>query len=754
MPRLCQANKTTRVGKVTWAMWGRVSRHGILLPAELGQDTYIVNNSAPRFLEGLERRYGMMEHQQEQGSPEKSLRVVRIGALQESFNSSINQMVREMFETRTEHVQGAPHKRPDTEDLRRMHKIKKRATSARMDGTFALWNVDTDLCDLCSFLVYLVVSSFSQHDPDQKMWPPTDTEFLLDCSSGKIFWHHSLAHFSNLAGNACELCALLAEALWDKLDQPLDSIWDDRAPLEIEICTWYPHILSPTFIVGFSHTSSTDRVQFCFSDEPRGSSLSEKSIQRVSELLWTCMSTHQICSRNDSPLPTRAIDVGSNTEDVGPRLVITEGQTGSYIALSHCWGNGVNHVLTEERMKVYECGIGPDQLTTTFSHAIHIARKLGIRWLWIDALCIIQDCNGDWKREALRMAKVYENAAMVLSAASGPNSSSGMEFKRSVQVLKTAIRTPRHSIGRFVQQTFNLLVNRKEPIDSRAWTLQEHMMATAVFRVSRELHAWRCREKEWREEETMLRTPTPVHMTTVSKFKDDQDFISRWQKVVMEYSRRKLKFPEDRLPALSGIASTFEARAALSGFKSRTYLVGMWRESLVRDLLWASSAPQVVETERAPSWSWIVMDQSVEYCGTQIYASSCCEIVHDQTYVDDGSKAARRVKGTLVIKGFAGRIGQNLRDEDSVGEAIARQLGLYSALPLAVWLDRIPRAPIWYLKLAQGDHSTEPTPVHWLMLLEENHMDEKSTEGTFRRVGLCKAKVDTISGKEEVITVV
>ncbi|KAL0265032.1 hypothetical protein SLS55_000989 [Diplodia seriata] len=330
-----------------------------------------------------------------------------------------------------------------------MRNISKRAALARENGVFSDWNVDTNLCDLCSLLIYLAVSSFSRHDLGKPEWPQIDADILINSPSGKVFWHHGLAHFRDVAGHACPLCRLFTEALWDKLAQDPDDVWDDRAPLEIGIYTWYPPVSSPTFKAGFSHMKSTDRLEFNFSEQPRGNSLSAGSIRRASQLLWTCINTHPSCSRRDNPLPTRVIDVGLNKETASPRLVATEGQTGSYIALSHCWGNSVNHVLTKERVRGFERGIELDKLTRTFTHAVYLARELGIRWLWIDALCIIQDSDRDWHREALKMAKVYENAVMVLSAASGPDSSSGMEFKRSAKVLKNMLAHGGHG----VQQT-------------------------------------------------------------------------------------------------------------------------------------------------------------------------------------------------------------------------------------------------------------------------------------------------------------
>lgn len=50
--------------------------------------------------------------------------------------------------------------------------------------------------------------------------------------------------------------------------------------------------------------------------------------------------------------------------------------------------------------------------------AIQITRSLGIRYLWIDALCILQDLDdpSDWLKESARMGDVYKFAYVTISA--------------------------------------------------------------------------------------------------------------------------------------------------------------------------------------------------------------------------------------------------------------------------------------------------------------------------------------------------
>ncbi|KAH8746866.1 hypothetical protein F5882DRAFT_312155, partial [Hyaloscypha sp. PMI_1271] len=92
-------------------------------------------------------------------------------------------------------------------------------------------------------------------------------------------------------------------------------------------------------------------------------------------------------------LPTRVIDVGPNAGSQEPFLSITNGKEGSWIALSHCWGEyqPLRSTVATERIRKRKI----THLPPTFQDAVTIIRALGIRFLWIDALCILQESQHD-----------------------------------------------------------------------------------------------------------------------------------------------------------------------------------------------------------------------------------------------------------------------------------------------------------------------------------------------------------------------
>jgi hypothetical protein len=80
------------------------------------------------------------------------------------------------------------------------------------------------------------------------------------------------------------------------------------------------------------------------------------------------------------------------------------------MTLSHCWGGRSHIKLTMDNTEDFQSNIPCDDLPKTFLEAISVVKHLGIAYLWIDALCIIQDSPSDWACEAAKMPKVYANS--------------------------------------------------------------------------------------------------------------------------------------------------------------------------------------------------------------------------------------------------------------------------------------------------------------------------------------------------------
>lgn len=101
------------------------------------------------------------------------------------------------------------------------------------------------------------------------------------------------------------------------------------------------------------------------------------------------------CPWRTPQLPKRVIDVGQKHDNSGIRLWPNEHQEGAYIGLTHCWGSCRNLLIERHSISQGEENIPWSGLPKAFQDAICITRSLGLRYLWIDSLCIAQNDHSD-----------------------------------------------------------------------------------------------------------------------------------------------------------------------------------------------------------------------------------------------------------------------------------------------------------------------------------------------------------------------
>jgi hypothetical protein len=326
----------------------------------------------------------------------------------------------------------------------------------------------------------------------------------------------------------------------------------------------------------------------------------------------------------DQLLPTRLIDVGSTQEE--PSLIcLPQGSKGIYAALSYCWGSTAQCTLTSTILKIGTAKFQMAALPKTIQDSILICRNLGFKYIWIDALCIIQDSvdRVDWMRESSMMDLIFGNAAITIIASASMNSSQGILNAPEPPNSGTCIiplRAQRRSDDKFCTlgeahlQFYPRNVNDFEPLSSRAWAFQEYLLSPRILNYQTHQMAWEC-------DSAKLYTSGPLHSDMNRKRKRWEDFIS-------QYTQRDLTFPDDRLIALSGYVKMRFAglrREALKKMNTaetvslkfeETYLAGLWKPYLAEHMLWHSSEKQPrprPTTYRAPTWSWAAIDGPVDF---------------------------------------------------------------------------------------------------------------------------------------------
>lgn len=366
-------------------------------------------------------------------------------------------------------------------------------------------------------------------------------------------------------------------------------------------------------------------------------------------LLARCWSSHPECgpTNTDPPpeMPTRVLDIGHSPGSTKLVLARENGLREPYLALSYCWGQGVHHA-TELRDNNYTCLLESiDEMALTAAHrdCIAISRKLGIRYIWIDSLCIIQGNPTDWEHESKMMAEVYGNATLTVIA--GRTGDSRLGFLTShMKQEEPPCALPlgqKDEDGTDTGDVFLCLPRRmlRGVINTRGWCFQEMVLSRRKLTYEVDQVCFSCQRLERAEDgNTMVHNSyqlrsrlfraLPSSVVDVENLEVEREqlrtqMLQLWYQAVFEYSYRQLTNPHDIFAAISSIA-----QLAKRSIRSR-YLAGLWEVDIVRGLLWYTyftisgreiiwpkDAPSVdprpkrptkVDGKpaiRAPSWSW------------------------------------------------------------------------------------------------------------------------------------------------------
>ncbi|KAI1302721.1 HET-domain-containing protein [Xylaria venustula] len=238
---------------------------------------------------------------------------------------------------------------------------------------------------------------------------------------------------------------------------------------------------------------------------------SPECLRFAAGLLENCLHNHKLCSSHNARLsrfPTRLFDVGS-TE---PKLVDGEGRRGLFAALSYCWGGETAFKLTSATEQSFRAGRRIEQFPATLRDAIIITRSLGIRYIWIDALCIFQDSDQDWALEASKMCAVYQGAVVTLAAACASNTREGILRDRPASTVpkcwldwRVDGAAPARVFLRHGTEIWDENFHQS-PLNTRGWTLQETLLAPRTLWFGQQQIGFECARGSISEAGRIIRT--------------------------------------------------------------------------------------------------------------------------------------------------------------------------------------------------------------------------------------------------------
>lgn len=245
----------------------------------------------------------------------------------------------------------------------------------------------------------------------------------------------------------------------------------------------------------------------------------------------------------------------------------------------------------------------------------------------MDTLCIVQDSEADKAHEIGSMARVYGNAHLTIVASNARSASEGFlgprelhDPQRPTSDLLNGVRVPfrvsKYCFGSVavedLSSTYHGLVSFKEPIDERAWTLQEQLISKRLLLYKSYTLQWRCPAGTMSLGQSLHVEPVhapPAKM--VSQLNTDpKQACAEWLRLVEIYSSRVASFQKDKLPAIAALAEKF---APVLG----QYLAGIWSHDISSQLDWQEWRYPILNIGsslyRAPSWSWASTDVEIKY---------------------------------------------------------------------------------------------------------------------------------------------
>jgi hypothetical protein len=396
-------------------------------------------------------------------------------------------------------------------------------------------------------------------------------------------------------------------------------------------------------------------------------------------------------------LPTRVIHVAT---DGSLRLYESAPEEQCrYIALSYCWGGPQDFQTLTSTLADRIAGFSVESLPQTLQDAVRVTQQLGIQYLWVDSICIIQDSGKDKSHEVSKMAEIYKQAYLTICAEKAYKADDGflkddsdpitglwpslvpMDYpspNRDARDMEKALGMEPDSMGKIWLMSENKVTVRwfPDPVSRRGWCLQERILSPRLLSYGR-WPMWKCngmsrsdggfyiqddKDKLYgRLAELFLQSSKAQFGIQGLDLLSTVQLYQAWYRVLKDYTKREFGLSSDKLPGIGGIA------AEISRITGAGYAAGLWEQNLLHDLMWFAKTLEWCnrpEIWRAPTWSWAAVECPVSYSEVTddvvpLASVGNCEMV----LVDSESPFGEVKEGIIEITGpFAHIDRSNVRD--------------------------------------------------------------------------------------------
>ncbi len=356
-------------------------------------------------------------------------------------------------------------------------------------------------------------------------------------------------------------------------------------------------------------------------------------IDQIKKWMHLC-SGHNNCR---TPVLEAASEQRIRLIDVQEQRIVSATLVEEFAALSYVWGS-ITGLLTRDTLPKYSLPNGLEHaiIPRTISDSMQLVRNIGIRYLWVDSICIIQDDDDDKHRQIPLMGRIYGSAKLVIVAAAGSDAHAGLLGLRdgdrpSSQRTETIDGIEFMTAHPAVQDTLD-----RSRWKTRGWTFQEAMLSHRALVFTERQVYWCCRDATWRED---IENEYPLAAMKTGSLYEDQFLpetcrTKAYCQIVERFSRRHFTNDGDALWAFAGILER------LQSLFRKGFVWALPYERLDATLLWSMSKPSCVHvhsrparhvvytgqsryTLSYPSWSWLSTTSAVTFpdsCGDSIFS--------------------------------------------------------------------------------------------------------------------------------------
>lgn len=503
-----------------------------------------------------------------------------------------------------------------------------------------------NLCDRCLGFQFL----FNHHSNSGEA---CDLEYLV---------HTNRAQLEASVSEGCSLCGLLADLLAKTAPTTIESILGTDevdngfrdTPVQLQVpakafaasnsdfdfqhlTLRYGSLQSKFMLTAIDECSIPNSTVL---DDNRLGTGSSRAMWTAKEWLETCKVSHGDCQRmsqatNNKQYPSRLVDV----EREYPFLTDKVDASARYVALSYCWGPPHETLqTTKATLELHMKEIALSTLPSTVRDAVLATKALGLRYIWIDALCIVQDDPHDWAAEIACMHSIYLHAELTITSLVAKSSKDSLFQSRTGQSpypvpLNLWLRKgkrPRWKAGKIQGHALyrDWLEDNSDiegPINSRGWTLQEQLLSQRMLYFGRGILQWECactfateadpaKCLPWYSLESRERIQTklavrglPGQPPIPGLPEPESRPYNAWQSQLEGFTKRQLSNPSDRLAAFWAVSKSMET------VLENKFVGGIWLgDKLLESLCWNKPAP-ALQKPALPSWTWVSVEGAVSF---------------------------------------------------------------------------------------------------------------------------------------------